>query len=116
VDATVVTVPAFQGVDDDTARAVADLAATADCALAAGDVPAQSLECLPGTLPTYATPDATLPGATPPGDRIGLDALPGVLADRRREHGTASEHSPEPIERDGASTIADRPDGSTTDD
>ena len=116
VDASVVTVPAFQGVDDDAIRAVADLTASADCALAAGDVPAQALNCLPASMPTYATPDATLPSATAPGDRVALDALEDVLAARVRGTATASEHAPEPIERDGASTVADRPDGSTTDD
>jgi iron complex transport system ATP-binding protein len=114
VDASVVTVPAFQGVDDDTARGVADLAARADCALAAGDVPAQALECLPRAMPTYATPDATLPEAIQAGDRVALDELGAVLAARVRGNATGNEDAPAPLDHDA--TVTDHPDASTTDD
>jgi iron complex transport system ATP-binding protein len=116
VDASVVTVPAFQGVDDDAARDVADLVARADCALAAGDVPAPALECLPQAMPTYATPDATLPDGTRSGDRVALDAVETVLAGRVRGNATASESGPVPIDRDPEPTAQDQPDASTTDD
>ena len=97
VDADAVTVPAFQGVDDETARAVAALAGTAATAVAAGTVPAAALHALPDSMPTYATRDATLPDAVHPGGRIALDDLPSLVADGVPGNATAAEGVPRPV-------------------
>jgi iron complex transport system ATP-binding protein len=116
VDAPVVTVPAFHGVDDDAVREVADLAAAADCALAAGTVPADALRALPDATRTYATPDATLPDPVRPGDRIALESLDTVLTGTARGTATASGDAPTPLDATKASSLADHADSSGADD
>ncbi|MFC6953643.1 heme ABC transporter ATP-binding protein [Halorubellus litoreus] len=119
VEASVVTVPAFQGVDEATARTVADLAGPAACAVAAGIVPAAALSALPDAMPTYAIRDATLPDAVHAGDRIGLDDLPTIVADGVRGNAAANDDAIRPIAfRDDTATTDRRgaSDPQTTDD
>ncbi|WP_227130854.1 heme ABC transporter ATP-binding protein [Halorubellus salinus] len=119
VDADAVTVPAFQGVDDETARAVGDLAGPAAVAVAAGTVPAAALHALPDSMPTYATRDATLPDAVDPGDRVALEDVPGLVADGVRGNATADEGVPRSLSFGPEDPPVDRRDVSdprTTDD
>ncbi|WP_323676989.1 heme ABC transporter ATP-binding protein [Halorubellus sp. PRR65] len=112
VDATAVTVPAFRGIDDATARDVADLANPAACAVAAGTVPAAALHALPDTMPTYATQNATLPDTVNPGDRVALADLASGLADGVRGNATASEDAPRTLAFRAERSTTDRRDGS----
>jgi len=101
VDAAVVTVPAFAGIDDASRGALATHATTADCVLAAGTVPDAVLRARPAGTRLLATADATTPsgGLPPAADRVALAAVEAAIeADR----GTVVDAS-----RDTASTVAD---------
>ncbi|NHN40344.1 heme ABC transporter ATP-binding protein [Halorubellus sp. JP-L1] len=93
VDAPVVTVPAFEGVDDASRRAVVEHATAADVALAAGTVPDAALRALPDGTRLLVTPDAILPhdDASRLGDddastdleRVAIEDLGAGIADDR---------------------------------